>query len=314
MHDYKARSKSEQWLLKLSISITILIASTNLIFGFFSGSFSIVFDGFYAFFDAGITALSLLVAKLISQDALESNPNEGRRYFQFGFWHLEPMVLALNSILMLFGTFYAFAHSISSLVSGGSDVSFNQAILYSAIAGSICLIMGFYEKKCNRTIQSDFLVLDARAWIVAGIILYTLVIAFFCGFFLENSAYSWLSLYIDPLILIVISLFVFSSSVRVMKRAMFEIFQMTPPDFDMQVKKAIYPIVIRHGFLDFYTYVTKIGRSRFIEIHLIVPLHYPIKSVASLDEIRQEIGDAIGGFEQNRWLTISFTTQKRWAV
>ncbi|ADR52320.1 cation diffusion facilitator family transporter, putative [Candidatus Liberibacter solanacearum CLso-ZC1] len=314
MQDYKARSKSEERLLKLSIGVTILMASANLIVGIITDSSSIVFDGFYSYLDAGMTTLSLLVVRLISRDTLEVDNGERKRYFQFGFWHFEPMVLAFNSIVLICVTFYEFIISILNIISGGHNIDFEKAVLYSIVASIICFIMGLYERRCNKHIKSDFIALDAKAWIVAGLLLLAIVFAFICGILLKSSAYHWIVFYVDSIVLMGICLFIIPSAIYTMKCATFEIFQMTPPELDLQVREVLYPIVIRHGFLDFYTYVTKTGRARVIEIYLIVPLHYPIKRISSLDAIRYEIGEAIGGLGEERWLTISFTSQKRWAI
>ncbi|AHA27781.1 cation diffusion facilitator family transporter [Candidatus Liberibacter americanus] len=312
MQDYKSRSNSEEWLLKLSIIFTILIASTDLIVGLFSGSFTIVFDGFYSYLDAIITFLSLFVSKLISKDALESNIN-GRRYFQFGFWHLEPMVLAFNALMLTFGILYALIKSIFTIMSEGHDVIFVQAVIYSMIASVLCFAMGIYENRCNYVIKSDFIALDAKFWIASGVNLAAVFFVFLFGMLLKDSDYNWITPYIDTFVLISTCLFILPSTIRTIKRSLFEVFQVAPLDLDLEVRNALYPIVDRHGFLDAYTYVTKTGRSRIIEIHIIVPLNYPIKGVESLDAIREEIGDVVGGIKEERWLTISFTTQKKWA-
>ncbi|MEG8099240.1 cation diffusion facilitator family transporter [Candidatus Liberibacter brunswickensis] len=314
MKNYKSRSNSEESLLKLSIFVTVLMASTNVVVGMMTGSSSIVFEGFYSYLDAGMTTLSLIVVKLISRDVLEEDYGERKRYFQFGFWHFEPMVLAFNSVILIFATLYEFLMSLLTVISGGHSIDFEHAVIYSLITACICLTMGIYEKKRNREIKSDFVELDARSWIVGGFILLSVVIAFLFGIFLRNSSYSWTLPYVDPMVLMYICLFILPTSIYTMKSATFEIFQMTPPELDIQIREALYPIVVRHGFLDFYTYVTKIGRSRIIEVYLIVPKNYPIKSIESLDIIRNEIGNVIGGFGEERWLTISFTTQKRWAI
>ncbi|ACT56967.1 cation transporter [Candidatus Liberibacter asiaticus] len=314
MQNYKARSKSEESLLKLSICMTIFMASVNLIIGTITNSSSIVFDGFYSYLEAGMTALSLLVAKLIARDVSKVDYRERERYFQFGFWHFEPMVLAFNSVILICVALYEFLISILNIISGGHDINFEKAVIYSCVASFICLMMGVYENRCNREIKSDFIALDAKSWIVAGYLLLAVVIAFLCAMLLRDSAYDWIIPYVDSMVLMFICLFILPSAICTMKSATFEIFQMTSPDLDSQVREALYPIVIRHGFLDFYTYVTKVGRSRIIEIYLIVPAHYPIKRIASLDAIRHEIGNAIGGLGEERWLTISFTTQKKWAI
>ena len=65
-------------------------------------------------------------------------------------------------------------------------------------------------------------------------------------------------------------------------------------------------------FKTYTSYAAKIGRAQFIEIHIVVPLGYPIASVEELDAIRREIVDALGGNGPEHWITIAFTTDESW--
>ncbi len=59
----------ERGVLRVSIVVTLFIASIGIVFGLFSGSFSIIFDGVYSLVDASMSALSLLVVQLITSHA-----------------------------------------------------------------------------------------------------------------------------------------------------------------------------------------------------------------------------------------------------
>ena len=68
----------------------------------------------------------------------------------------------------------------------------------------------------------------------------------------------------------------------------------------------------RHGFEGYKTYVQKHGRARFIEIHIVLPAGYPLTSVKTLDALREEISGLLGAADSARWLTISFTGDRKW--
>ena len=71
-------------------------------------------------------------------------------------------------------------------------------------------------------------------------------------------------------------------------------------------------VVARHGFKDYTSYVAKVGRAQFIEIHVEVKPGSGPANLAAADAIRREIADAIGGEGPQRWLTIDFTADPRW--
>ena len=60
------------------------------------------------------------------------------------------------------------------------------------------------------------------------------------------------------------------------------------------------------------SYVAKVGRAQFIEIHLAVPAGMQLGDITAVDAIRREIAEAIGGEGPQRWLTIDFTADPRW--
>ncbi len=70
--------------------------------------------------------------------------------------------------------------------------------------------------------------------------------------------------------------------------------------------------IASHDFRSFTSYVAKVGRAQFIEIHIAVTPDWPLTSVAAADAIRREIGEAIGGEGPHRWITIDFTADPRW--
>ena len=83
----------EQQVLKISIAVTFVLAVAGILFGLLSGSLAIVFDGMFNVVDMIMSILALLVARLLT--------SEGSRRFQYGYWHVEPMVLVFNGSTLI---------------------------------------------------------------------------------------------------------------------------------------------------------------------------------------------------------------------
>jgi cation diffusion facilitator family transporter len=296
---------AEQRLLKLSIAVTIGVASVGVLFGLLSGSMSIVFDGVFSAIDAAMSGLALFVSRLVSRVA------ENRR-FQFGYWHIEPMVLAFNGGTLMLLCFYAFLNSIDSLLTGGRQLNFDWAMAYAAAVGLVAFGMFFYARHRNRQIGSDFVRLDVQSWLMSAAITSALLLAFAVAWCLEGTRYAHLTPYADPLILAVLSLILVFVPIHTVRRALTEILLITPPELDARVRQVLDEVVARHGFKTYTSYVAKVGRAQFIEIHVAVPPESPIDSVGEADAIRREIAEAIGGEGPHRWITIDFTADPRW--
>jgi cation diffusion facilitator family transporter len=296
---------AEQRLLKLSIAVTIGVASVGVVFGLLSGSMSIVFDGVFSAIDAAMSGLALFVSRLVSRVA------ENRR-FQFGYWHIEPMVLAFNGGTLMLLCFYAFLNSIDSLLAGGRQLNFDWAMAYAAAVGVVAFGMFFYARHRNRQIGSDFVRLDVQSWLMSAAITSALLLAFAVAWCLEGTRYAHLTPYADPLILAVLSLILVFVPIHTVRRALTEILLITPPELDVRVRQVLDEVVARYGFKTYTSYVAKVGRAQFIEIHVAVPPESPIDSVGEADAIRREIAEAIGGEGPHRWITIDFTADSRW--
>ncbi len=306
--------RTEQGVLRISIVVTVLLAGIGILFGLLSGSFAIVFDGVYSLTDASMTIVALLVSNLIAGSAA-GGPARSKlvERFTMGFWHLEPMVLGLNGTLLMAAAIYALINAIGSLLTGGRDLVFDHAIIYAAVTLAITIAMAMFDTRANRTIQSDFLALDAKAWLMSAALTAALLVAFTFGYMIQGTELQWLSPYVDPAVLALVCLVVIPMPVGTVKQALADILLVTPPTLKQHVDEVAQQIVDRHGFLSYRAYVARVGRGRQIELYFIVPSGWPPKRLEEWDRIRDEIGEAIGDEGPDRWLTIAFTTDPEWA-
>lgn len=305
---------SEQGVLRLSIAVTLFIAVIGIAFGLASGSFSIVFDGVYSLVDASMSGLSLVVVKLITSHArAERMSRKLRERFTMGFWHLEPMVLALNGILLTGVALYALINAASSLLEGGRDLEFGVALVYAAVTVSACLAIAIAEARANRKIGSDFVRMDVKGWVMSASITAALLVAFCVGYLVQGTPWAWISPYIDPAVLALVCLVIIPLPMSVVRQALSEMFLVTPSDLKQHVDDVAQTFVAQHGLQSYRAYVAKVGRSREIELYFIVPATMAARTIAEWDALRDEIGNAIGGEGPDRWLTVVFTGDPEWA-
>jgi len=296
---------AEQRLLRQSIGVTVLVSAFGVGFGLLSGSLSIVFDGVFAAIDAAMSGLALFVSRLVAR------PIDDRR-FQFGYWHIEPMVLAFNGGTLMLLCFYAFLNAVDSFLAGGRQLAFGWAIAYAVTVCVACFGMFFYESRQNRRIGSDFLRLDAQSWLMSAAVTSALLVAFAAAIAVKGTSVERLTPYVDPAVLAVLTICLVFVPIRTVRRALQEILLITPTELDRHVREVMQRVVAKYDFRSFTSYVAKVGRAQFIEIHIAVTPDWPLTSIAAADAIRREIGDAIGGEGPERWLTIDFTADSRW--
>ena len=112
---------------------------------------AIIFDGMYSFVDVVPTVVSLLVVKLIARGYSHR--------FQYGYWHLEPLVAVLRDSILAVACIYAAIDAVNALSSGGHEVEYGLAAMW---AGILCVI-GLAMTLLLRRTREGASVADARS-------------------------------------------------------------------------------------------------------------------------------------------------------
>nr|WP_186349941.1 cation transporter [Pseudomonas lundensis] len=280
------------------------VAIAGIVTGFISGSQSILFDGFFSLIATFIKVLMLITAQLIAK--------ESNQRFQFGFWHLEPMVLLIEGSFLLLIAIYAFLNGVFGIINGGREIELGLVILYAAVFTVIEFGYYFWVRRKNRTLKSTLIQFDNISWLVDAMLSVGLLISFLTALALTHQGYAQWAAYVDPAILIVLALSMLAPAFKILKPALRDVLGIAPDALDDKVRAALEIASARHGFEGYKTYVQKHGRARFIEIHIVLPSGYPLTSVKTLDALREEIAELLGKADSARWLTISFTGDRRW--
>ncbi len=294
------KSDLEASLLRLSIAATVVIAAMGVGFGLLSGSLAILFDGLFSLVDAGITWLMLVVARLVAQ--------ESDQKFQYGYWHLEPLVVALKAGVLMTLVVFGFLGAVQSLRTGGHTPALGPAILYAVMVAALCFGTWFWMWRQNQRIESALVALDMKAWAMSAMITAALLLAFLLARGMNGTTFQPYVPLVDPAVLAVLSLAILPVPWTDARIAFRDIFGMVPAALHAHVHAVMDDFIARHGFTRYESYVSRTGRARFIEISVLAPTDYPAHSIGWFDDLRAEIGDAIGEQGPDRWLTIIFTS------
>ena len=295
----------EQTLLKRSIAATVVVGASPTVFGLWMGSQAIVFDDIYSLADMLMTLVTLAVTRLLS--------TEGSRRFQYGYYHLEPLVVLFNGAMVGLTCVYAAFNAVTALMNGGHTLAFGLGAAWAATIGIVSLAMAAYVQHSARQLSSDFLKLDARGWLLGSSLNVGLLIGFGAAALMAGTALAPWARYVDSAVLLIIALCILPLPVKTVWRALKEVLMVAPGALDLRVRTLMDAVVAERGFPGYASYVTKIGRVAVIGISVIVPADYPLGSIRQLDAMRQQIADRLGGERSHYWLSIAFTGDCKWA-
>lgn len=297
-------NRGEQALLKQSTVLMFAVAIAGIVTGFVSGAQSILFDGFFSLIATFIKVLMLITARLITKP--------GNQRFQFGFWHLEPMVLLIEGSFLLLIAIYAFLNGVFGIINGGREIELGLVIVYAAVFSVVEFAYFLFVRHRNRKLKSSLIQFDNISWLVDAMLSVGLLVSFVSALLLKHYGHDRWAMYVDPLILIVLALSMLAPALKILRPALREVLGIAPDQLDETVRTVMEQAKATHGFEDYVSYVQKHGRARFIEIHVVLPADYPLQDVATLDRLREDISSQLGGADTARWLTISFTGDRKW--
>jgi cation diffusion facilitator family transporter len=295
---------TEQGALKLSILVTALMGLTGVAAGFMIGSGAIMFDGIYSFVDVMLTFGALAVSKLLNQ--------EPTKRFQFGYWHLEPLVGVIESAILVTACVYAIINALQGLKSGGHSVSYGFGLVWAGIMCVSGVAMAAYVGRLARDQGSILLKVVSRGWLLSGLLSLALLVAYSIAVALDNSAYSHWVPYVDPAVLLCMSLALLPIPLKTLTAAIREVLEVAPQDLDQSVRSVLDDMTKERGFVRYSSHVAQVGRVRFVEIHILVPADYRVETVRAVDDIRREIAARLEASWPQTWLTVDLTADPEW--
>jgi len=306
MSNLKDVSRIEQRTLALSIWGVVGVAVGSIAYGLFLESDVVILNGIFSLLSLIGAGLSLLAARLVVQP-------ENRR-FPFGYSHLEPLVLSVNSFMVLLICLYALINGIERIRAGGNAVEAEGVIWFGILSGAVSLAMYIYERRVTRRVDSPLIEADAREWLIDfGFSLVTLLGFAVLPLLAEPARGVW-ARYADPVMVAAMALLAIPLPLSVLRGSLREVLLMTDAGDEVarRLEAVMEAIRREHDILRYVHHVVKSGRTRFIELDIVVGANFALQTVAEQDRLRERIWRALDMPLDQAWLSICLTGDPRW--
>jgi cation diffusion facilitator family transporter len=306
MSGKKEASRIEQRTLRISIYGVVVAAVGSLAYGLILESDVVILNGIFSLLSLLGTGLSLLAARLVVQP-------ENRR-FPFGYSHLEPLVLSVNSFMVLLICIYALINGIERIRAGGNAVEAQGVIWFGLVSGAVSLGIYLYERRVGRRIDSPLIEADAREWLIDfGFSMVTLLGFAVLPLLAEPGRGVW-ARYADPVMVAAMALLAIPLPLSVLRRSLREVLLMSDVEDEVarRLEAVMEAIRREHDILRYVHHVVKSGRTRFIELDIVVGPDFALQTIAEQDRLRERIWRAMGMPLDEAWLSICLTGDPRW--
>ena len=299
--------KLENKILKLSVVGALFFALFGIAWGWALDSDMIIFDGLYSFISVILSMLSLYINNYMAKRDFEK--------FPFGKHILEPIVISIKSLIIAIMCLYSLVGAIKTILTGGNNLEFGLAIIYSIISVIGCGAISLYMKVKSKSLSSELIKAEFTQWLMDTSLSTAVLVAFIIGIIISNTKLNFLNSYIDPGMTAVVSLVCIRIPIKGFIESFKEVICVKAND---EINDDIYVLVKEieeeYNFEESITRVSKIGRELRIEIDFIYNKDSKLKTLDQMDNVREEINDAIKHIDYNKWLNVSFTGNKKWAI
>lgn len=298
----------EKKLLLHSVILAIAFAIIGVLIGLYAKSYMIIFDGLYSLISVMLSSLSLFAAKFMSK-------NDWKR-FPFGKFIVEPLVIIVKYTTILFVLSVSLIAAVFSLLSGGSIVDADIAILYALFSSVACFAMYLHLMKKSKKYNSGLLIAESSQWLFDTYASLGVLITFTIVYVLNHlQLLTHFLSYIDPLIVIVLSISFAKQPINSIKDSLKEVLSMSPEDeLSKKLSEIIMQIEKKYCLKESFLRVSQGRKLLWIEIDFVVDEQSLVHTIKEQDIVREEILQMMKPIKFDKWITVSFTSDRKWAI
>lgn len=299
--------KRSNKLLKFSATGGLFFALVGIGWGLFIDSEMIMFDGVYSLISLFLSIISIAICKFIEK--------KDKINFPFGKKALEPLLVAFKSIVLIIMCLITLTNSIKTILSGGNQIEIGYALAYSIVSALGCGIIYYYMKSNVKKLNSDIIKAESTQWLMDTGISLAVLIGFIIVLIIRNTKFNYLTVYVDPVMVIISSIIFLKVPISQFIKVFKEMILVKAND---EINNDIYVVVKdiqkEYNFEDSITRVSKMGSSLRIEIDFIFNDESKMESLDEMDTVRETIDKKTKHIKYEKWLNVSFTGNKKWAI
>ena len=299
--------ETESYLLKISTLGTLFFAVLGIAWGWTVKSEMILFDGMYSLGGVILSLLALMGSIYINKKDYEKYP--------FGKKIIEPLIVIIKSLAIFIMCIYSLTGSIKDLINGGNEVQYGYALIYALISTLGCGIAYFFLKKKGKAINSSLVNIESSQWLMDTLLSMGVLVGFLIANIIKHTEFIWFNRYLDPLMVIICSSVFIKMPIKSFGDGLKELLEFKADDsITLEIDKLVEGIEREYKFEESITRVSKTGNDLRIEIDFIYNEESNIKVLDEMDSLREKIFNSLSHINYEKWLNVSFTKDKKWAI
>ncbi|MEU6560690.1 cation diffusion facilitator family transporter [Nocardia nova] len=290
--------------LVFSLWASVLFVGLALVWGLAAGSQMIVFDGLYSLVSVGLSAISLAAQRIVAKGPDAAYP--------WGRETWEPVAIVAKSAALGGLCIYASVNAVREILHGGRAVSAVSALMYAITATVLSVLVAAVLFRAARS-GSGLVRAEAAEWAGDAALSLVTLAGFAVAAALETSGHRHLARYVDPGLVILVSLIYLWVPIRLFRGAFREILTMAAPEPVLaQVREVCERVRADHGFEASFVRASSVGGRLDLDLSFVLDADTPHRDIEFFDEVRAEIQRRLASLGYQHSTSVVFTAQRRW--
>jgi cation diffusion facilitator family transporter len=306
MDNPAAASRKERRALRVSVVGSLFLAVIGFGFAMQTHSDAILLDAVVSLIGLGVSILTLFMARLVELPSDET--------FPFGYAHFEPILNVFKSLIMVTICVFALVASIGSILHGGKTVAAGVAVIYALISTFCSVVVGLYMHHSSRQTASTLIAVDAKAWLLDGVISAAVLLTFMSMYLLEESRWAHYLPYMDSGLVAILVICALPVPLKILKDNMREVLSMAPPSaLQERIRQQVLQALEGQEYEGIHLRTMKQGRQITVFVHITLGRDFVLGSIVTLDRIRTRIAKKLQGYDSNIGIQAVFIGDPKWA-
>jgi cation diffusion facilitator family transporter len=285
----------------------LMISVLGFVFALWAHSQAIMLDGVYALISVVMTVLAARVARKVEGPSSQK--------FHFGYAHFEPLLNLVRGLLIFAVCVYAVVSTVEVLFGGGREINARVGIFYVALSAVWSVGVSLYQRRLARRLGSPALEVDARTWLVDGVLYVGETVGFVVYLLVEQTSLAYLLKYADPIFVLIVVGLLMRVPITTIREAVREVLHRAPPpevqsEVRLRLAEALAGLPVRKT----HARMVSVGRFFFVLIHVVVEEGFGARPVSELDQIRRRVEQSLREVHPRVVLDVVFTADEYWAT
>lgn len=257
----KEKMNHEQRLLHLTVAAGILFSVIEVMMAIYTNSQAVLMDSIYDGAEAVVLALMVFLVPLLYRPYSERKP--------YGYSQLESFFLLGKGGFLAAVTIGLIFGNIQMMVNGGNHVDQGLIGWFELFLAVLSAIILFVLLVMNRRVDSPLIKAELLGWKIDVLSSIGVAAAFLCANLLSESAYAWLSPYVDQIIAIIIAMIMLPQPCHMMNDAFRSLILFAPKEEVTQhIRNLADHEFERYSYVPTFYNIIQTGRKLWVEIYI----------------------------------------------